>query len=60
MEKDSPDIRLRWTRIVGGMGDSFKIFRCKFTGKRSLRRPMHRCEDNIRMCLKEIGVNRKH
>ena len=29
----------------------------KPTGKRPLGRPRRRCEDNIRMYLKEIGVN---
>jgi hypothetical protein len=31
----------------------------KPTGKRFLGRPRHRWEDNIRMNLKEIGINTK-
>ena len=29
-------------------------------GKRPLRRPRHRWEDNIRMDLKEIGINTRN
>ena len=36
---------------------AFKILAGKPTGKRPLGRPRHRWEDNIRMDLKEIGVN---
>jgi hypothetical protein len=36
---------------------SFKILTGKHTGKRPLGRPRHRCEDIIRMNLKEIGIN---
>ena len=35
---------------------AFKILTGKPTGKRSLGRPGHRWEDNIRMDLKEIGI----
>ena len=35
----------------------FKIFTCKPTGKRLLRKPRRRWEDNIRMDLEEIGIN---
>ena len=35
----------------------FKILTGKPTGKRSLGRPRSRWEDNIRMDLKEIGIN---
>ena len=35
----------------------FKILTGKPTGKRPLRRPWHRWEDNIRMDLEEIGIN---
>ena len=42
----------------------YKQFRCAFKmltgkpkGKRPLERPRHRCEDNIRMDLEEIGIN---
>ena len=36
---------------------AFKIFAGKHTGKRTLGKPRHRWEDNIRMDLKEIGIN---
>ena len=35
----------------------FKILTDKPTGKRLLGRPRRRWEDNIRMDLKEIGIN---
>ena len=35
----------------------FKIVVDKPTGKRPLRRPRRRWEDNIRIDLKEIGIN---
>ena len=35
----------------------FKILTGKPTGKRPLGRPRRRWEDNIRMDLKEIGIN---
>ena len=36
---------------------AFKILTGNPTGKRPLGRPRHRWEDNIRMNLKEIGIN---
>ena len=36
---------------------AFKILTGKLTGKRLLRRPRRRWEDNIRMDLEEIGIN---
>ena len=36
---------------------AFKILTGKPTGKRPLGRPRRRWEDNIRMYVKEIGVN---
>ena len=36
---------------------AFKILTGKPTRKRPLGRPRHRWEDNIRMNLKEIGIN---
>ena len=36
---------------------AFKILTGKPTGKRPFGRPRHRCEDNIRMDLEEIGIN---
>ena len=40
--------------------NAFKILTCKPTGKISLATPRRRCEDNIRMDLKEIGINTRH
>ena len=37
--------------------NAFKILTGKPTGKRSLGRPRHRWEDNIRMDLEGIGLN---
>ena len=50
--------RLRWAGHVARMeGRSvFKIF----TGKRPLGSPRCRWEDNIRMDLKEIGINKRN
>jgi hypothetical protein len=45
------------------MLNAYKILVRKPEGKRPLRRPMHRWEDNIRMGLREIeweGVDRMH
>ena len=39
---------------------AFKILTGKPTGKRPLRRPRNRWEDNIRMGLKEIGKNTRN
>ena len=36
---------------------AFKILTGKPTGKRPLKRPRRRWEDNIRMDLEEIGIN---
>ena len=36
---------------------AFEILTGKPTGKRPLRRPSRRWEDNIRMDLEEIGIN---
>ena len=49
--------RLRWTGHVARMEEdrrAFKILTAKLTGKRPLRRPRRRWEDNIRMDLEEI------
>ena len=55
--------RLRWTghiaRIEEGRS-SFKILTGKPTGKRPLGMPRRRWEDNIRMDLKEIGINMRN
>ena len=39
---------------------SFKILTGKPIGKRPLGRPRSRWEDNIRMDLKEIGINTRN
>ena len=39
---------------------AFKILTFKRTGKRPLGRPRSRWKDNIRMDLKEIGVNTRN
>ena len=52
--------RLRWAVHVARMEEGrrpFKILTGKPTGKRPLGRPRRRWEDNIRMDLKEIGIN---
>ena len=38
----------------------FKILTGKPTGKRPLGRPRRRWEDNIRMDIKEIGINTRN
>ena len=38
---------------------AFKIVTCTPTGKTPLGRPRRRWEDNIRMDLKELGINTK-
>ena len=55
--------RLRWARHVGRIEvgrRAFKILTRKLTGKRSLWRPRRKWEDNIRMDLKEIGINMRN
>ena len=52
--------RLRWAGQVARMEEcrsAFKILTGKPTGKRPLGRPRRRWEDNIRMDLKERGIN---
>ena len=39
---------------------AFKILSGKPTGKRPLGRPRRRWEDNIRMNLKEVGINTRN
>jgi hypothetical protein len=46
--------RMRWVEHVacmGGMRNAYKILGRKPEGKRPVRRPRHRWEDNIRMDL---------
>ena len=55
--------RLRWAGHVARMEDgrsAFKILTGKSTVRRPLERPRHRWEDNIRMDLKEIGINTRN
>ena len=57
--------RLRWAGPVVKMEEgrkAFKILTGKPTGKKPLRGPSRRCEDNIRMDenVKEIGVNTRN
>ena len=55
--------RLRWAGQVARMEEgrsAFKMITEKPTGKIPLRRPRHRWEDNIRMDLKEIGINTRN
>ena len=51
--------RLRWAGHVVRMEESRSAFKIS-TGKRLLGRPMRRLEDNIRMDLKEIGINKRN
>ena len=52
-----------WTGHVVRMEEarsSFKILTGKPTGKSLLGRPRHRWKDNIRIDLKEIGINMRN
>ena len=55
--------RLIWAghlaRMVEGRS-AFKILAGEPTGKRPLGRPRRRWEDNFKMYLKEIGINRRN
>ena len=56
-------IRLRWADHEDRMKEGkrvFKILAGTPTGKRPLRRPKRRWEDNNRMDLKEIGINTRN
>jgi len=49
--------RMRWTGHVACMGerrDAYRVLVGKPEGKKSLGRPMHRWEDNIKMYLQEV------
>ena len=55
--------RLSWAGHVARMEkvrSAFKILAGKPTGKRTLGRPGRRWEDNIRMNLREMGVNTRN
>ena len=50
--------RMRWAGHVARMGKRRVVYRVlvgKPEGRRPLRRPRHRWEDNIRMDLREVG-----
>jgi hypothetical protein len=50
--------RMRWAGHVARMGERrgrYKMLVGKHEGKRPLRRPRHRCDDNIKMDLQEVG-----
>jgi hypothetical protein len=50
--------RMRWAGHEARMGEGRGVYRVlvgKPEGKRPLRRPRHRWEDNIRMDLEEVG-----
>ena len=52
--------RLRWAGHVARMEEgrsAFKILTGKPIGKRPLGRPRRRCEGNVRLDLKEMGIN---
>jgi hypothetical protein len=52
--------RMRWARHVARMWEGRGVYRVlvrRPVGKRPLGRPRHRWEDNIKMDLREIGIN---
>jgi hypothetical protein len=52
--------RMRWVAHVACMGEGRGVYRVlvrRPEGKRSLGRPRHRWEDNIKMDLRKIGIN---
>jgi hypothetical protein len=51
--------RMRWVRYVAHMGERkgiYRVFVRKPEGKRSLERPRHRWEDNIKIDLQGVDV----
>ena len=55
--------RLRWADHVARKEEgrrAFKIVTGTPAGRRPLGRPMYRCEENIRIDLKEIGSNTRN
>jgi hypothetical protein len=52
--------KMRWTVHVAHMGEGRGVYRVLIgrpEGKRPLERPRHRWEDNIKMDLREIGID---
>jgi hypothetical protein len=52
--------RMKWAEHVACMGEGRGVYRVLFgrpEGRRPLGRPRHRWEDNIKMDLREIGIN---
>jgi hypothetical protein len=52
--------RMRWAGHVAPMGEGRGVYRVlvgRPEGKRPLERPRRRCEDNIKMDLREIGID---
>ena len=51
-------IRMRWSGHVAHLGESRGVYRVlvgKPEGRRTLGKPRHRWEDNIKMDLQEVG-----
>jgi hypothetical protein len=52
--------RVRWAGQVARVGEGRGVYRVlvgRPKGKRPLERPRRRCEDNIKMDLREIGID---
>jgi hypothetical protein len=66
-DNDSPNIvrviksrRMRWEGYVARMGEGRGVYRVlvgRPEGKRPLGRPRRRWEDNIKIALREIGID---
>jgi hypothetical protein len=55
--------RMRWAGHVACMGAGRSVYRVlvgRPEGKRPLGRPRHRWEDNIKMALRETGIDREN
>jgi hypothetical protein len=52
--------RMRWAGHVACMGEGRSVYRAfvgRLEGKRLLGRPRHRWKDNIKLDLREIGID---
>jgi hypothetical protein len=52
--------RMRWAKYVARLGEGRDVYRVlvrRHEGKRPLGRPRRRCEDNIKMDLRERGID---